>query len=101
MIIGAVTLEDETAILKCGGESLGVFDYLGGILLEIIGESFLKSDGFSGNNMFEWTALGTWEDRTVDEDWNIFESVFRFFQRRGDRPPRGPRRVLWVVVVIT
>ena len=79
MIIGAITLEDETVILKCFGESLGVFDYLGGILLEIIGESFLKSDGFCGDNMFEWTALGTWEDCTVDENRDVFESVFRFF----------------------
>ena len=81
MIIGAVTLEDKTAILKSFGESLGVFDYFGGILLEVIRESFLKSDGFSGNNMFEWTALGTWKDRAVDENRDVFESVFRFFQR--------------------
>ena len=79
MIIGAVTLEDETAVLKCSSESFGVFDYLDGILLEVIRESFLKSDGFSGNNMLEWAALGAWEDCTIDEDWDIFESMFRLF----------------------
>ena len=67
-------------ILKSFGESLGVFrSLLAELLFEVIRESFLKSDGFSGNNVLEWAALGTWKDCAVDENRDVFEMCSGFF----------------------
>ena len=54
MIIGAVTLENETVILKCGGESLGVFNDLGRIIFEIIGQGLLKGNSLGSDEFYEW-----------------------------------------------
>ncbi len=84
MVVGTVALQNEAVFFELGGESLGVFDDFGGVSLEIRLQIFTKSDSFSGDNVLERPALRAREDSTIDQGWNMFESMLRLFERIAD-----------------
>ncbi len=62
------------------------------VLFELGLQRFFKRYGFGGDDVHQRTALQAWEDGRVQ----CFSWVL---SRHRITPPRGPRRVLWVVVV--
>ena len=94
MVVGAAGHQLDAAFLQSCGQSLGVLHDLAGILLELRLQRLAEADGLGGDDVLQRAALGAGEDGGIDP----------FGQHRvlvRIRPPRGPRRVLWVVVVTT
>ena len=81
MVLGATALKGEAELDKLGGQGFGVFNNVSGIICEIWLQGLLKRNGFSGDDMLKWAALGARENRAIDQDGDVFKGVLRFFER--------------------
>ena len=94
-----MSVPPETRRKPCVQQSLrqsgGVFDHLLGVLLERRLQRLTEAHGLGGDDVLQGAALGAGEYGGVDLLVNGRRRC------REIRPPRGPRRVLWVVEVTT
>ena len=93
VVVRAAGDEVEAALPSSASASTcAFFDYLFLIGLEFRLQRLAEAYGLGGDDVHERTALRAGEDGLVD-------CLCELFARTRIMPPRGPRRVLWVVVV--
>ncbi len=92
VVVGAAGDDAVTVLGQAGGERLGIHDDLPLVIAELRLERFVKADGLGRDDVHERAALdarehGARRSALANCSWHM------------TMPPRGPRRLLCVVVV--
>ena len=72
MVVSAAGNDSETVRRKFVSEGFGVFNDLRGVGFKFRLERFAKRNGFSGNDVHQWSALSARENGAV----NFFSELF-------------------------
>ena len=72
MVVRAARTEPEAVTGQAFGERFGVGNDLGLILAEGRLQSLAERLGFGGNDVHQWSALGSWEHFSVDLLRDVF-----------------------------
>jgi hypothetical protein len=91
MIVGAAADDAITVLGQTGGQRFRVDHNLALIIAELRLERFVETNRFGGNDVHERSALNAGK--------TVASICFANFSWHMTMPPRGPRRLLCVVVV--
>ena len=91
VVVGTAGHQGGAALHQGRGQGLGVAQHLGSVLVKLRLERLAQGDRDPRDGVHVRPALQSGEDRPVDLAANFF--------LHSTIPPRGPRKLLWVVVV--